>query len=337
MSTPFTSPYKSDVTWQDLLDEITRAYLERGQACGIGVNMPRINPRIPRNPPEDNIDVQAAAYWLAIQDWVESACLSFVDHVNGPLNANEDGLLMFTLTTFRAAAGLHADGFRRATEWTGTGNPSWSYGKMQADNIIGPWVFEELQKSVSAMWWSLTDVNISVQVVGGYGTYEVPSGFSFLSYASDAKDDALAVWPDGGDHPYSNGSICAGLGGTPSGWARYNLKNSLVDITASDAPSGIADKLTDCLCYLVAVKIDNSGWSGFSSTFEGYGLTQGVNILPMTQQPDDTWKVQYGSLIKPTLAALPTTEFIKYHDSHGYKLQLAPNNAVRKWDFTNQG
>lgn len=67
-----------------------------------------------------------------MRTWMEINCDNFVDHVSGPLNANEDDFLMFTLSTWRSAANIDADwsGFRstekgfNALKWS---NPQKSF------------------------------------------------------------------------------------------------------------------------------------------------------------------------------------------------------------------
>lgn len=174
MSTPFTSPY-SEAGLQTLLDEITLAYSERRQAIGQTAYTP-----------EDGRDVQAAAYWAALQNWIETYCTSFVDYVNGPLNETNDGFLKFTLETFRAAAGLHPDGFRRATEWDGESEPDWQYGTMQADDYIVPWTIEDLQKALSAL---------RATVRGGGGIAEERIGNSGYMWEHEDDISCEAVFP----------------------------------------------------------------------------------------------------------------------------------------------
>lgn len=151
MSNPFTS--SANATWQELLagdspylDEITLAYSERRQAISQSAYTPT-----------DDKDVQAVGYWTALQNWLETNCVSFIDHVSGPLNPAGTAFLYFTLATWRAAAELNANGFRRVpegVEWDGITDPVWSYGQMQAGDIIGPWIFEDIQKGFGALQWN---------------------------------------------------------------------------------------------------------------------------------------------------------------------------------------
>jgi len=133
MSTPFTN--QAGTTWQTMLDEITLAYSERRQALGQSAYTP-----------EDSRDVQSVAYWAELQNWLETSCVSFIDHVNGPLTSAGDEFLYFTLDNWRATAGLNATGFRRSVDGI-----TMLYGQMQEGDAIGPWVFEDLQKGFGAL------------------------------------------------------------------------------------------------------------------------------------------------------------------------------------------
>lgn len=140
MSIIFTPP--ANQSWQTLLAgdspflaELTLAYSERRQV----INQSAYTPSAGK-------DVQAAAYWTILQNWLETYCVSFIDHVNGPLNPAADNFLYFTLATWRAAAGLNASGFRRSPLSGGT-----EYGQMQAADAINGPIFEDLQKGFGAL------------------------------------------------------------------------------------------------------------------------------------------------------------------------------------------
>jgi len=164
MSVAFTSP--AGQTWQALLagntpwlNELTLAYSERRQAISQSAYTPAAGK-----------DVQAASYWTALQNWLETNCTSFIDHVNGPLNPAGTAFLYFTLATWRATAGLNTSGFRRSADWDPaaddwtdivTPDPMFTvaggggFGQMQAGDTIGPWIFEDLQKGFGALKWSI--------------------------------------------------------------------------------------------------------------------------------------------------------------------------------------
>ena len=136
-------------TWQTLLDEITLGYSERRQSL-----------QHTAYTATDGKDVQAASYWVAMQTWLETNCVNYIDHAQpyAPLNAGSTDFVYFTLDTWQTEAGLHnsstaGESFRRATSWDGTTTPTWEYGFMQAGDIIGPWIFEDLQNGMGALKW----------------------------------------------------------------------------------------------------------------------------------------------------------------------------------------
>lgn len=179
MSTAFTTP--ADATWQTLLDEITLAYSERRQAIGQSAYIPI-----------DGKDVQSRTYWAIFQNELEINCSYFIDHSNGPINPTGDDFLSFTLATWRAAAGLNASGFRRATEWDGVNDPAWSYGWMQAGDIIGPWIFEDIQNGLSALRW--TTRAASSNLINRFNTSHEESDDCGTNLAAQNADWAAFAW-----------------------------------------------------------------------------------------------------------------------------------------------
>jgi hypothetical protein len=138
MSVAFTNP--GGASWQTLLDEITLAYSERRQVLGQSAYTPVAARK-----------VQSAAYWAALQNWIEENCGAFVDPVNGPGQSTYKWMLAtFDVESMRAAAGLNAAGFRRLPY----GASSFQYGLMQENDAIGPWIFEDLQRAFSVLRWT---------------------------------------------------------------------------------------------------------------------------------------------------------------------------------------
>lgn len=139
--TPIENP-----TWWELgasplsqLDELIVAWCQRGYVfqAGRGINS------------------QDVLFWTTMQEWLEASCVTFINHVSGPLNPAGTAFLYFTLETWRTVAGLNANGFRRAREWDGINEPVWlPEGIMQRGDFIGYWIIEDLQKAFSALRWT---------------------------------------------------------------------------------------------------------------------------------------------------------------------------------------
>lgn len=104
-------------------------------------------------------NVQDTAFWNDMQDWVEANCVYFVDDDSfstATEYANVNAIA-YTLASFRTEAGI-ASGFRRATSWptnwTNYADAAYSYGPIQSGDIVGPWIYEDLQKAFDALRWT---------------------------------------------------------------------------------------------------------------------------------------------------------------------------------------
>jgi hypothetical protein len=139
--------------WQPLafINELVKGFSERRQASG-GAAFDLV---------VSGDALQDPAFWQALQNGIDGIVTSFCDHVNGVPIAGRTSVLMFTLAAWRAAAGLHVDGWRRATEWdlatndwTDPADAMYSHGVLQDKDIIGPWLMDDLQKALSALKWT---------------------------------------------------------------------------------------------------------------------------------------------------------------------------------------
>jgi len=81
----------------------------------------------------------------------------YVDHTAAPtLPSTTQPNPMFTVSTWRSAAGLNSSGFRRAATWADpSAAPSFAYGLIQTDDIAGWWITEDIIKGLKALRWTL--------------------------------------------------------------------------------------------------------------------------------------------------------------------------------------
>jgi len=91
------------------------------------------------------------SYFSSLQAELECLPGLYINHASGPLNTNDTGWLYFTLAAWRAEAGLSINGFRRRAEPGG----EYSYGYSQAGDIIGSWIFEDIEAGYSALKWTV--------------------------------------------------------------------------------------------------------------------------------------------------------------------------------------
>ena len=145
--TPISLPL--DVQSAAFLNEYVDAINERADAVGA-----------------ENVDavevddyIQFASLVAGWQAKIEALATSFVNSADYPGGFDgETDVEMYTLATFRAAAGI-PDGFRRATawptDWTAYDDAAFSYGQMQAGDItLAPWLFKDLQNALNIMIWT---------------------------------------------------------------------------------------------------------------------------------------------------------------------------------------
>lgn len=164
------------------------------------------------------------SYFTLLQSELEYLAPLYVNHATGPLNAGKTGFLYFSLLTWRTAAGLNASGFLRSTDGI-----TFYFGQMQAGDIIGSWIFEDLQKGFGALKWTLW---------GSYSTvYEQKNTDAGPPNYGQGYDDAVATWNAGGwwGPPYFSSfyEVYASKSSSPSSpvyWAMR--KRSLVTLNS---------------------------------------------------------------------------------------------------------
>jgi len=180
--------------WDHLQDrtaanEIVLAYSERRQCVG--------NDAI--DPLASGGNAQDTAFWKGMQDWVldeaqrtsgDNRWVDYTQYIDG-----ESSFPFLTLSAWKTNSGL-ADGFRRATsydpavnDWTDYSDPMYSYGTIQAGDIRGPWIFEDLQAAFDALRWTRRDTRTSTE---NLQKREVEKDEDTLQESIDA---VVAAWP----------------------------------------------------------------------------------------------------------------------------------------------
>ena len=124
--------------------------------------------------------------WGLIQYLLLISVSDYVDYINGPLNGDQSNFLHFDFDTFCSAAGLNPAGFRRVREWDGISAPTYEYGATQVGDIIGPWIFEDIQKGLSALRWTS-------EIVSGLTSSRSAGGGSLFS-CEHARDTQASTW-----------------------------------------------------------------------------------------------------------------------------------------------
>ena len=201
-------------TWDDAdwsaaatLNEFVDAVNERKLAAGLGAPFAAVNA---------GDDVQAATFFTAYQQWIEDNLTSFVvSHDGGVARGGGyyDGAgtvgAYANLGDIFVATDLAHTNWRRYTTHPDEGGVV-AYGQMQAGDIIGPWIFEDIQKCLNVLVWTKKAVTFSGEAFTGNG---VGATWAIATAASEA-DYALAgasSVPDAYTLGYE-------LGGTYTAW-----------------------------------------------------------------------------------------------------------------------
>lgn len=144
MSTPFSITWEN---WQtiDKIRELAVAYHERLVAIPEAFRSTVSDIEIP----EIGDDIQAASFFADMQSGIDQMATLYINHTIDHDNKTAPYIVQFTLSTFRSEAGLHASGWRRSTNGF-----TFEYGVMQAGDIIGDWIFDDLRKALSTLKWT---------------------------------------------------------------------------------------------------------------------------------------------------------------------------------------
>lgn len=335
MSTAFTAP--GNATWQALLSEIALALRER-----MGALLPY------RNAPalyelEDDRDVQYVGYWTSLQSYTQGAAIKYVDHLHGPFatdpDTGEESVLLYSLATFREAAGLNASGFRRATEWDGITEPEWSYGSMEVGDIIGPWIFEDLQKAFKALKWTVkgssSGANDSIDIEdvqekaadGGGTTKEAALSLANANWAAASWGDPGTKFP--WTTPIYGAKAYADLQDFIPHWYVYSGARSRGKIV-------IKNIFTEVPCSIEVYSLAIPAFAEPFSDIDAFGMVNKKyfhieDFAENTISPRTT--AMYGDITAAPfdITPFPPGEFT----ARSCLWNLSSTIALLKWDFTN--
>jgi len=128
------------------------------------------------------------AGWNSLQRRIEELVPNFVDHTVDLTTVGQP--TMFTLASWRSAAGLPSSGWRRSTvvPWDGV-----SYGRMQTGDVIGNWIFEDIQKGLTALKWTRKNINFAITDAFTNGGIRL-AGFNSLVDCPTARSGFDSAW-----------------------------------------------------------------------------------------------------------------------------------------------
>jgi hypothetical protein len=205
----FTAPGGADVQSISFLNEIVGGIRERR-----GAALEDLSPALV----VAGRDIQAASFISNLQSAIDYLVPYFVDHTLYPGEGGLAGLEdvpMFDAASFRAAAGLHADGWRRVpagtdydpdvNDWTDLEDSMYVYGLQQAGDItLAPWIFDDLQKALDTLRWTYRYYLNYDSDVESRDSYNVANYRAVCAdaVAAEAAEWAASAWAAGGAYFY---------------------------------------------------------------------------------------------------------------------------------------
>lgn len=164
MSTPWTT-ITAGLDWQDkdFINELLLGYHERRRACYI------LNGSLDY-PVDAGFDIQLVNFWAGIQSGLEG-CIGdpgiyakpwdyfYIDDTLYPYTGRSELPALAKADWFTRADMTYSGGWRRAknwdpstNDWTDPADPMYfAHGIIQAGDIIGPWIFEDLQNAMTEL------------------------------------------------------------------------------------------------------------------------------------------------------------------------------------------
>lgn len=201
------------VDWQDAdwallanINDFIKAINERAVAAGLGPG---------GEIAEKNLgdDVQAAAFWNSLQTWIEDHDGKFlISHDAGvkrsadyydTTDVSEGAEDYSDIAATFSAAGLATATWRAYPQHPTEGGEDQAR-KMEPGDIIGPWIFEDLQACLNVLIWTATESFKATTTQKYYGTATDEATWA------DAKAVAEADWQLKSDSSEYMGSQAAG-------------------------------------------------------------------------------------------------------------------------------
>jgi len=294
-------------------------------------------------------------HFKKMQTWIQNdAATTWVQshETNGTLRANgyydnKSTIDLWTWANFKLATGL-TSGFRRATtwpaDWTDYSDAAYSYGPIQAGDIRGPWIFQDLQDAFKKLLWTL---NISTDITPPLWKYV--SGTNYKLATADGHDDVFAVAKALSEAEYDGSgstqddaprSISRALHDEysvppPEYWRDYYetaLWARMAYLQAYGVYTGVD---CDAEFYAYAVKtdagIDHNTWNA-----NGDDVLENKWSLWLTDNDANgaatvTSSTRLGDLTYPVWVAEPA---LHDNDAEGYR--VTDQAIIFRWDFTHK-
>ncbi len=268
--------------------------------------------------------------WAYLQSQLQAIAPYFVNHtINGGSFQDEATIPLFTVALWRAEAGIHEDGYRRATawdpdndDWTDINDGMFEYGPAEEGDIVGPWILDDLQKGLSALKWSKTGASsspISPELRRGIETNATCANALAITKAEYAADTYTAA-------PVGNFfyEAQAGLSGTYTANTHRRRAKS-----ASTAPDATLKAAVDVYCYIQSSGVPKANIDGLTIALDTFAFHEEIASAAGAARYTVTFfpGIDTDPLIV-TGTSCPGPAFANTYTQ-------VPPTHVYKWEFTN--
>lgn len=327
----------ANADWSDaaILNEFVDAVNERADAVGYGI------PPVPVVNIGD--DVQAVAFFLQFQQWIESDLTKFVVSHDAEVKRSAgyyDGRT--TIDTWPNLTAILGTGWRRYTVHPDQAGGV-AYGQMQRGDIIGPWIFEDIQKVLNKLIWTLElcswrSKEENNQKSSNSGGWFGPDGAAAWRDCKAASEAAWGVLASNDLYPgeMTDGQYYAA--GSPPLAYYYAHQTKRYAYGHLTNPTLTLNKEVEFYGFLRAPT-----YPGFTPVWDAYGDAnvayqnkyQLLQTDPLTPGPVDWYSDQIGNL--DGIGTWPTTEgaWANWNlEFRGWQYADYPNapQAILKWD-----
>jgi hypothetical protein len=309
---PWNVDLTGNIDWSSkgVLDQFVNAVLEREKAAGYSSGQP--SPAVGDDIQEGGFNLDAGQWRIAfLQAEVDDLAPAFVNP-DKRLDFQSGGGVNFTLSEWRAKAGIPSGGFTRKYP-DGNGGLTTDTGYFQPGDIVGAWLFKEMHDGLNLL------LELATSSWRGPGAEQNEGNDDGESNFADAKAGALADYPGGNatsvvmdfDTGIYGGLTRSDSTGTQHAATLSNNAYILYREHGYSAPGNAPNAVGD-----VWVKADVPGRSGVFAAREfdanGYGVVNGSWAKIRTDAPalpdgatgfgDPAWKI-YMNPNHPTYAA----------------------------------
>jgi len=192
MGAAFTVPVAGDSSVSLItVNELHRAQRERSEAQDAWRVM---HPNYEKPDVVEGGEAHEASEWggppsTALQTNLLYLLTGFVNHSVALTNTNT--VVMWTVPAWQDETGLTNNGiFRRLTNTADIGTGNWSYGIAQEGDIVGTWIWEDLQVGYSPLKWTTLDMDVASGYYGSDQQERDASEYNSYPYT----DDCSEVW-----------------------------------------------------------------------------------------------------------------------------------------------